>query len=136
MNGLVQSLAYNLYLSTLVGNPAPRTREIGDRMRAPQVGDLVLEISTIYYADRVAERIGRLVRTEREPMYTAKEWYEDNEADADEPIPDERVWYIALPDGREYRWTNAAFIAVPTNILSGPALEFRSVPPVPESSHV
>lgn len=121
---LAEISAYNLYLATLVGDPAPRVKKIGDRMRAPVPGDLVLEISTIYreggrYESRVGERLGRLLRVVREDVYTAEVWYgRECGAQPGEPIPTERVWYIELADGREYRWHNASFIAVPEGIDS------------------
>lgn len=106
---LIETLAYNLYLATLVGDPAPRVKRLYDRVRAPIVGDLVLEVSTIHDEARVGTRLGRLVRIAQEPVGTAEEW-------GDEPIPNEPVWYLELTDGRGYGWKNASFIAVPTTI--------------------
>lgn len=113
---LVETLAYNLYLSTLVGDPAPRIKQLGDRISRPVVGDMVLEVSTIHDETRVGTRLGRLVREALEPMYTPEGWYAEGNAGPDEPIPRERVQYIELSDGREYRWHNARFITVPTEI--------------------
>jgi len=42
----------------------------------------------------------------------ATDWPED------EDLPKEKVWYLRLADGREYRWTNASFLAVPTRLDS------------------
>lgn len=121
---LMEISAYNLYLATLVGDPAPRVKKIGDRMCAPVPGDLVLETSTIYregerYESLIGCRLGRLVRTAREDVCTAEQWYDHEGGEASgEPIPTERVWYIEIADGREYRWRNASFIAVPDGIDS------------------
>ena len=108
---LAEVTAYNHYLACLVGNPAPRVEAALKRMTAPHVGDLVLEISTIYLPGRTGTRMGRLARIAEEPMYAPEEWDE-----GDGPIPTERVWYVELPDGREFRWVNANFIAVLTDI--------------------
>lgn len=110
---LIEVLAYSSWLNTLTGNPAPRIKELHDRMSSPQVGDLVLETSTIYFEDRVGTRLGKLTRIALEPMYAPEDW---NEQEEGRPIPTEKIWYIELPDGREYRWNNASFIAVPTDL--------------------
>lgn len=112
---LLEVTAYNHYLACLVGNPAPRVAAMYQHLTSPQVGDMVLETSTIYDESRVGMRFGRLVRVASEPMYTPEEWA-DGGSGPDEPIPHERVWYIELADGREFRWVNASFIAVPTEI--------------------
>jgi hypothetical protein len=124
---LIETLAYNLYGATLVGNPAPIVKELGDRMIAYQVGDLVLECSTIYMDDRYGARLGKLARVAIEPMFTPERWYQEMEAGPEEKIPEEKVWYLALPDGREFRWTNARFIAVPTSLIGYP-FQFTSDP--------
>lgn len=124
---LIESLIYNLYGATLVGNPAPSVKALHDRMVNPKVGDLVLEVSSIWQEGRTGTRLGRLVKIALEPMYTAEQWYGDMEAEPEEKIPNEHVWYLTLADGREYHWTNAQFVAVPTNLLSH-AYPFQSDP--------
>lgn len=111
---LVEITAYNLHGACLVGNPAPKVAAMYERMKSPQVGDLVLEISTIWDPERVGTRLGRLLRHVREPVYTPEEWGANG--GGDDPIPTESIWYIELADGREYRWHNASFIAVFTEI--------------------
>jgi hypothetical protein len=111
---LLEITIYNLHLMCLVGYPAPKVKQLDDRMRAPRVGDLVLEVSTIYWEERVGTRLGRLERTVREPVFTPEEWAEGG--GGTDPIPTEDIWYLTLADGREYRWHNATFIAVPTAI--------------------
>jgi hypothetical protein len=49
---LIETLAYNLYGATLVGDPAPFVEELGKRIREYVPGDLVLECSTIYNRER------------------------------------------------------------------------------------
>lgn len=133
---LLHVLAYRLYLSTLVGSPAPNVRQLGDRMTQPVPGDLVMEISTIYhdgsnpkFPDRTAERMGILLRDARELVCTPEEWTEQG-GEQGEPIPNQRVFYLALPDGREYRWHNANFIAIPQRIEAFAAA--RQSPPSEE----
>jgi hypothetical protein len=122
---LIEALAYNLYRATIVGDPAPFVRELGTRMANPQPGDLVLETTTLRRPNSYGARLGRLLRIVDEPF---PDW-PDDEGDA----PLERVWYITLPDGREYRWTNASFIAVPTEIIE--TLPFTFVSKPAEVSH-
>jgi hypothetical protein len=114
---LMEVTAYNLYSACLVGNPAPFVARLYEQMKSPQSGDVVLEVSTIYDESRTGTRLGRLVRVAAEPVFTATEWAEGG-GRPDEPIPTERVWYIALDGGREFRWTNATFIRVPETIAS------------------
>lgn len=114
---LIETLAYNLYGATLVGNPAPFVEELGGRIRHFVPGDLVLECSTIHMRERDGTRLGRLIRTAFEPLWTPEEWAAKGEDDPDE-IPVVQMWYLQLADGREYRWHNARFIAVPTDIIA------------------
>lgn len=111
---LLEINAYACQGATLVGNPAPAVKKLGDRMRSVRVGDMVMETSTIWHEDRVGTRIGRLLRVADEPVYTAQAWAENG--GGDEPIPLEDVYYIGLPDGTEYRWRNASFIAIPDKL--------------------
>lgn len=115
---LIETLAYSLYLATLVGDPAPRIKELHQTLTHPQPGDLVLEISSIYDArpERAGTRLGRLESFGYEPMWTPEEWAEMGE-ESSAAIPREKVYYITLADGREYRWHNAAFIVVPQGII-------------------
>jgi hypothetical protein len=58
---------HNLYSALLCGQPTPLQRSILDYMTAPpRPGDLVMEISTIYMAERAFVRLGRLVKDTRE----------------------------------------------------------------------
>lgn len=105
---MLNHLAHMAYMLTLGGVP-PWMSAVGQRMRSPKDGDLVMETSTYYgrgsYPPEM--RIGRLVRSAREPV--GMEW---DEAE-DGPKPTERVFYIKGLDGVEHRWTNADFIAIP-----------------------
>lgn len=103
--------AYQAYLGTLHGCSAPITGAAHKGLSKPTAGHLVMEVTTIYMADRDDWRFGRLLRVVEEPAYTREKWREGGGKD-DEPIPTERVWYIELPDGTEYRWVNASFIRV------------------------
>lgn len=125
---LIETLAYNLYRNTLIGNAPPNIQEAHDDLTHPKPGDLVVEISTIYNQgargrDGMEPRglcgIGRLVRKCSEPFCSMQEWIDVHGGEEAEPIPEEHVWYILLEfdDGREYRWTNAVFIKVPEGIF-------------------
>lgn len=119
---LVATLAYNLNSATLVGDPAPFVERLGERIRHPQPGDLVLEETTA--ARRLAEEtfdssgLGWLIREVREPVWSEDEWDED-EREMERPrpyseCPTERVFYVdRLDGGGEIRWRDASFIAIP-----------------------
>lgn len=113
---LVAINAYVAYSNTLVGNAAPAIHAQFLRTKDPQVGDVVLETSTVWQKSRHVEetptqfpQLGVLLRVAQEPYPYEPGDYEDGE-----PIPTEKVWYIRPLDGSvpEYRWTNAIFIRV------------------------
>lgn len=108
--------AYHAYSHTLVGNAAPKVQAAYERMTHPMPGDVVLETSTIWtWAKHVDEEpmkqcpyLGVLLRTAREP------YPRDPEEQSEEVVATELVYYIRPIDGSvpEYRWTNANFIAL------------------------
>jgi len=102
--------AYQLY-SCALSAPSPNGRNLLSVLSNPQVGDLVMEISTIYSPERDNIRVGRLLRVEAKPLYTDQEWQEQGEVT--EPIPTEKAYVIeSLLDEQEITWTNANFIKV------------------------
>ncbi len=116
---LLRMVAINAYVAwsnTLIGNAPPAIHAQFERMKDPQVGDVVLETSTIWKASRYTNDtpsqfpgLGVLLRTADEPYPIDPDEYAD-----DEPVPTEKVWYVRPLDGSvpEYRWTNASFIRV------------------------
>jgi hypothetical protein len=111
---LLRVSAYELYRATLVGDPCEYVRMLGEELRNPRPGDLVLETSTFWMKNRdPLEGIGRLLRIELEPIVLKEQAEEYGYTDGEE-IPKHRVFYVALEfdDGREYRWHNASFIKV------------------------
>lgn len=107
--------AYRNYSAYLNGGEYPikqaRFREITE----PRVGDLVMEISTIYMPEYDARRIGWLRTLTLDPVYTEEQW--KGEGGVDEPIPKRKVWRLGLlADGSEFAWHNARFIRVFDNL--------------------
>lgn len=94
---LVAQVARNLRRACLVGNPAPVVAGMWQDMANPELGDLVLEISSFRRKPFEPSSLGRLVRVE----------------DEDEG---ERIWTIVPlvgpQAGQEVRWENADFIKV------------------------
>ena len=116
---LIGCATHAAYMCTLRGDiPAGSS----DNFK-PQVGRLVMECSSFYYAfqQHGFERgydplncIGTLERIASEPLKTPEEWNEGIEDKSEwEVPPDESVHYLRTLDGREYRWTNCMFILVP-----------------------
>lgn len=115
--------AYNAYSATLVGNSAPITKNFSKRLQDIQVGDWVVEITTILMSlpgariHRPAlDAVGVLLRTTQEKVDFSKSdpdfvW---DEAVEGRPHPTERCTYIKTIDDREFCWTNARFISVPS----------------------
>lgn len=113
---LIEINAYSVYTGTLIGNAPPAVKELFQRLKAPRPGDLVLEITTLLTPAHDGERLGRLLRDVREPVFTPEqlESYTEEGEDISDPYfsRTERVCYIQTMDGREIRWCNAKFIAV------------------------
>lgn len=88
-----------LWDACLVGNPAPVVQEMYERMRHPQIGDVVLEHGTRWFKDWPERALGRLVDVEKDPLgghyyFVASLYFEDH--------------LIT-------RWENASFIALPVD---------------------
>lgn len=99
------------YLATLHGCDVPNRKKLYDALSNPKVGDMVLEISTIYSEKHVGTRLGRLNKIAKEDFpYSEKDRQYFLEHDG--RVPQETAYYIELPDGTEFRWTNANFIKV------------------------
>jgi len=91
---LLAIIGRELYRATLIGNAPPVIKELGERMRNPQPGDLVLEVSRWggMRPDRFdPESIGRLVRIEGDRQVV-------------EPLH---------APGTDQGWQNARFVALP-----------------------
>ena len=108
MAKIIRGFADKAYGAVLVGNPAPVTKALYERMKDAQIGDLVVEISTLHASQVAVDAVGILESAVYEPAFD--DWDEDKEG---EPCPKETAWYLRTLDGREFRWTNARFIAVP-----------------------
>lgn len=121
---IMANLVYHLQDAVLVGDPAPKVADLWNRMKNPQVGDLVVETSAnLRWSDpeRSAMGFGILLAHRDEWAQTDDEWAsQENSPGLDEfgqPRPVERrVYYVQYgpqPDD-VCRWTNCDFIAVPT----------------------
>lgn len=114
---LATELAHAIYHSwSLSLTGTPRAHESHEYMRAPAVGDMVLETST-YWGSRAAkpplnylDSVGLLEEITSEPV--PMEWDEKE----DGPHPKEKVHYIRTLDGRRFRWVNASFVRSPRQI--------------------
>ena len=114
LRALAAMLAGELARAWCGGSTACRVR--WEIMSNPLPGDLVVETSTHFTVGAgrpwhdghsYADRLGRLLAVRHEPVdANPEDWYPD-------PIPTERVWYIALSDGRVHRWVNADFARLP-----------------------
>jgi hypothetical protein len=117
---LIAINAYMEYRNTLVGNAGPAIDAQYKRSTEPQPGDLVLEVSTVWKRNHYAleapreqyPELGFLLRVEMEPFPRA-----EGETEPDDGAR-EKVWYIRPLDGSvpEYRWVNANFIRVFTEL--------------------
>lgn len=112
----IRRFAYAAYTATLVGKAPDCTINFNRRMREPLVGDLVIEISTVYRSRGTTDldAVGYLEETTREKVVFTGDpdfvWDADVEGQSH---PTEPVTYIRTLDGRRFRWTNASFVALP-----------------------
>lgn len=105
---------YNAHGLALAGS-SPNAGRILEFMRTMKPGNMVIETTTVWGMRKGMsdlDGIGILIREAVEPV---RELVWDIETDG--PLPEERVYYIKTLDGREFRWTNASFIAVPCELL-------------------
>lgn len=85
-----------LWLSANTGNPSISTARLRTRMRNPQPGDLVIEVSGLNHTFD-PDSVGRLIRIEHPDDMDLTRWIV-------EPLHE---------PGREQGWRNAEFVAVP-----------------------
>jgi len=117
---------YAAYSNSLSGAQTPAMRAFFERATHPQVGDLVLEITSAWAWRRNSSSpgasLGVLLRRTSEPVITAEalaelhavgEYYRHAGETIDD-IPKEDVIYIRPLDGsfEECRWSNCQFIAL------------------------
>lgn len=113
---LVRRTIYNAYCATMVGNPAKVTSMYYDRASKPEIGDLVIESTTVHgmrHANATdLDGVGILEEIALEPFVFEGDpdfvWDEQVEG---RPHPTERVYYIRTFDGRKFRWVNARMVA-------------------------
>ena len=107
---LIAVCAYRAYSNSLCGSPSPKLAEYYERHVKPELGDLVLETSSVGRRKDFFDSIGRLEKIEQEP-FIIEDWPEDEET------PMETVHYLKRLDGSEIRWTNASFIKIPEDFF-------------------
>lgn len=110
--------AHNAFMNSLNGAAySERCREYCDRVRNPQVGDMVYEESVVYARtkDRFFAGVGKLLKIQSESVRTAEQ------IAADGYDPKDTFWYIEGIDGQERRWSNCSFVAIPDCLHFGEA---------------
>ncbi len=95
---LLEVSAYSVWSASL--NGTEHGRRLSAWLGSPEIGDLVLEISTV--GTGRGGRFGRLTAVEKE--FVAFEEEEGGYWDT--------FWYVELPDGTTTRWSNCRFIRV------------------------
>ena len=122
------AMARHLHRATLVGNPAPVVRAMGDRLRAPEPGDLVVEASRVIYGrtdlDTRIRGFGILLARRKEWCCTDEQWIAECEAEGWDPVTEERMTDKAIyiqygsSAGDIYRWHNADIVVLPVQVDS------------------
>jgi hypothetical protein len=118
---LATELMGMLYRAVLVGNPAPKVREMYERINAPAPGDAVVVFDAIYFknADHKFKGTGYLVAVRAEWATTDEEWAaardeDESLTDADRFVERE-AWYVQYgPEPVDIcRWSNCKVLAIP-----------------------
>ena len=91
---VLEAAAYNLWMAALQGN-TPNTQALCHRMKNPQVGDMVMEISSYRRINGDRQGTGTLIAVEENENTFGKKWT------------------IRTPSSDTCNWTNADFIAIP-----------------------
>lgn len=118
---LLRGLSRCLSSATLVGNPAPVVERMGERLRNPQPGDLVVEMSAMYgpgNISRAIQGLGILIVDREEWWHTDEEWSVELAAEhygPEDARPADHAWYIQYgPAAIDVcRWTNCSFTTIP-----------------------
>ena len=92
-----EATAYNLWMAALQGR-TPATQALYQRMKNPQVGDMVMEITSYRRITKDRRGTGTLIAIEDNENRFLKKWT------------------IQTPDGRTCDWTNADVIAIPSDV--------------------
>lgn len=106
----------NAYGASLVGNAAAATRALYDDLNDIRPGRMVVEITSLGMRSYL-DNLGTLLRVTDEPVVFSDPNFIWDEKEEGRPHPTEKCTYIKTLDGREFRWTNARFIAVPDQRL-------------------
>ena len=114
--------AYNAYRNTLIGNAPKIVTDAFDRMTAPEIGDWVIETSTVHRMRHSPssdlDGIGILEAVEWEKVvFGDPEFVWDEEAEG-KPHPTEKIYYIRTMDGRQFRWSNASIVAILSSLCA------------------
>jgi hypothetical protein len=113
---VIATLAYHLYMATLVGHAASMVNDLRERMTNPQVEDLV--VISDARSNQIPEGVGYLVAHRAEWWTTDEQWEADKAESslADEDRMVERdAWYVQYgPNPADVcRWVNCLPLAVP-----------------------
>ena len=71
---IMVAMAMSTYRATLAGNPGPVAAEIGRRIRSPQPGDLVAEVTQARNPGSEREGLGILLARRREWLVSDEDW--------------------------------------------------------------
>ncbi len=110
---IIRGLTSNMWGLAMCGGDAQRKVRAYNRMRAPQIGDLVAEMTTVYTTGDPEIAVGYLERVVQEPVWTPAEMAA---CGAGEESPTETVHYIRTLTGRSIRWTNCKFVTALTDV--------------------
>ena len=97
---LLAIVGRELYRATLAGNAAPAVQQLGQRMRNPRPGDLVLEVSSWLGFD--PDSIGRLKRVTGNVSDGSDVWHVEPLSKPGHEVTWGNVEFVSLPDRRKW----------------------------------
>jgi len=94
LTAMLEATAYDLWRAALLGYSTESGKQLFDKMKTPQIGDTVMEVTSYRRITKDRMGFGTLVaKTDGDKVATE--------------------WLIRTPEGKECKWVNATFVTVP-----------------------
>lgn len=115
---IICTVTDNAYGCTFMSDAPVCVQRLRAAFDAIETGKLIMEQTTFRMKGRSPlDALGTLLRITQEPVVFSDPDFVWDEKEEGQPHPTEKCTYIKTLDGREFRWTNARFIAVPDEYI-------------------
>lgn len=112
---LLQQTTVVAWGNVLIGSAPPCVQNAYEKMKNPEVGSWVCEITTAGMRGRdPLDAVGVLEKVAAEKIDFNDPDFVWDEEEEGRPHPTETVYYLRTLDGREFRWSNATLVTILT----------------------